>query len=76
MRRTSLLATTWLTAALFVVAACAGVAEKDRYNLFNPTPVNKMRGFSTDRPPLSPRSQPMGQPLINDVQAERHKSAE
>jgi len=52
MRRTWLLATTWLTAAgLLVMAACAGPNEKDQYNLFNPTPADKMRNFSTDRPP-------------------------
>jgi hypothetical protein len=53
MRRTPLLAAMWLTAILLVVAACSGSKEKDQYNLFNPTPVDKMRDFSTDRPPFS-----------------------
>ena len=51
MRLTWLLATTWLTAGLLVMAACAGRNEKDQYNLFNPTPADKMRSFSTDQPP-------------------------
>ena len=51
MRRTWLLATAWLTASLLMMAACAGRNEKDQYNLFNPTPADKMRGFSTDQPP-------------------------
>ena len=51
MRRTWLLATTWLTASLLMMAACAGRNEKDQYNLFNPTPADKMRSFSTDQPP-------------------------
>jgi hypothetical protein len=51
MRDTLLLATTWLTAGLLLVVACAGADEKDQYNLFNPTPADKMRAFSTDRPP-------------------------
>ena len=53
MRRTPLLATTWLMAVLLVVAACSGSGEKDHYNLLNPTPVDQMRDFSTDRPPFS-----------------------
>lgn len=51
MRRPLLLATTWLTAGLLVMAACAGRNEKDQYNVFNPTPADKMRSFSTDQPP-------------------------
>jgi hypothetical protein len=38
------------------MAACAGPNEKDQYNLFHPTPADKMRNFSTDRPPST--SQP------------------
>jgi hypothetical protein len=34
-----------------VTAACAGPNAKDQYNVFNPTPADKMRGFSTDRLP-------------------------
>ena len=51
MWRTWLLTATWLTAGLLVMAACAGRNEKDQYNLFNPTPADKMRRFSTDQPP-------------------------
>jgi hypothetical protein len=51
MWRTWLLTATWLTAGLLMMAACAGRNEKDQYNLFNPTPADKMRGFSTDQPP-------------------------
>jgi len=51
MRLTWLLATTWLAAGLVVMAACTGPNEKDQYNLFNPTPADKKRNFSTDRPP-------------------------
>jgi hypothetical protein len=51
MRRTWLLAATWLTAGLLATAACAGPNAKDQYNVFNPTPADKMRNFSTDQPP-------------------------
>lgn len=50
MRRTSLLVATWLTATLLMMAACAGPSGKHQYNLFNPTPADEMRNFSTDRP--------------------------
>ena len=54
MRRVSLLATTALGAALTIVAAAgASAGDKDQYTLFNPTPVDKMRDFSTDRPTKS-----------------------
>jgi hypothetical protein len=56
MRLTWLLATTWLTAGLLMAAACTGPNEKDQYNLFNPTPADKMRSFSTDQPPLTGQS--------------------
>jgi hypothetical protein len=56
MRLTWLLATTWLTAGLLMAAACAGPKEKDQYNLFNPTPADKMRSFSTDQPPSTGQS--------------------
>jgi hypothetical protein len=52
MRRALPLAMAWLMAGLFVAPACA--AAEDQYNLFNPTPVDKMRDFSTDQPPLGP----------------------
>ena len=55
MRRTWLLTATWLTAGLVVMAACAGPNAKDQYNVFNPTPANKMRSFSTDQPPSTGR---------------------
>jgi hypothetical protein len=42
-----------LTAGLIVAAAQAGAGEKDQYTLFNPTPVDKMRAFNTDRPTKS-----------------------
>jgi hypothetical protein len=51
MWRRWLLTATWLTAGLLMMAACAGRNEKDQYNLFNPTPADKMRKFSTDQPP-------------------------
>jgi hypothetical protein len=51
LQRTWFLATTWLTASLLMMAACAGRNEKDQYNVFNPTPADKMRSFSTDQPP-------------------------
>src|ERR1043165_5516148 len=51
MRRASFLTTTCLTASMIIAAA--GAADKDQYNLFNPTPVDKMRAFSTDRPTKS-----------------------
>ena len=54
MRHVSLLMTTALGAALVVVAAgSASVGDKDQYTLFNPTPVDKMRAFNTDRPTKS-----------------------
>jgi len=53
MRRASLWATTGLTAGLMVAAADASAGEKDQYTLFNPTPVDKMRAFNTDRPTKS-----------------------
>src|SRR5258705_2765484 len=51
MRRASLMTTTWLDAGAMVVAARDG--DKDQYNLFNPTPTDKMRAFNTDRPTKS-----------------------
>src|SRR5258707_3196764 len=46
--------TTALGAALVVVAAgSASAGDKDQYTLFNPTPVDKMRAFNTDRPTKS-----------------------
>src|SRR5258708_10584895 len=54
MRRVSLLMTTALGAALVVVATGgASAGDKDQYTLFNPTPVDKMRTFNTDRPTKS-----------------------
>ena len=54
MRCVSLLATTALGAALVVVAAgSASAGDNDPYTLFNPTPVDKMRAFNTDRPTKS-----------------------
>jgi hypothetical protein len=53
MRCTLLLAAAWLAAGLLVVTACGGADEKNQYNLFNPTPADKMRSFSTDQPPSS-----------------------
>src|SRR3981081_2821612 len=54
MRRVSLLMTTALRAALVVVATgSARAGDKDQYTLFNPTPVDKMRAFNTDRPTKS-----------------------
>ena len=53
MRRASLLATTGLAAGLMVAAGDASADDKDQYTLFNPTPVDKMRAFNTDRPTKS-----------------------
>src|SRR5580700_10003350 len=54
MRRVSPLMTTALGAALVVVATgSASAGDKDQYTLFNPTPVDKMRAFNTDRPTKS-----------------------
>jgi hypothetical protein len=53
MQRASLLATTGLAAGLMVAAADASAGDKDQYTLFNPTPVDKMRDFNTDRPTKS-----------------------
>ena len=53
MRHALLRAITGLAAGLFVVQTDASAGEKDRYTLFNPTPVDQMRGFSTDRPTKS-----------------------
>lgn len=53
MRCASLLATTALTASIIVTAGGASAGDKDQYNLFNPTPVDKMRAFNTDRPTKS-----------------------
>jgi hypothetical protein len=53
MRRALLLATMGLVAVLMVATVDASADDKDQYTLFNPTPVDKMRGFSTDRPTKS-----------------------
>jgi hypothetical protein len=53
MRRASPLATMGLAAGLMVAAADASAGDKDQYTLFNPTPVDKMRDFNTDRPTKS-----------------------
>jgi hypothetical protein len=53
MRRASLLTTTCLTASMIFAAVGASAGDKDQYNLFNPTPVDKMRAFNTDRPTKS-----------------------
>src|SRR5882762_8527575 len=53
MRCASLWAATGLAAGLIVAAADASAGEKDQYTLFNPTPVDKMRAFNTDRPTKS-----------------------
>jgi hypothetical protein len=37
----------------------AKTTDTSQYTLFNPTPADKMRGFSTDRPPSPPST---GQP--------------
>jgi hypothetical protein len=50
MRCTSLLATIGLMAGVLVLSGCGRANEKDQYNLFNPTPAEKMRPFSTDLP--------------------------
>jgi hypothetical protein len=47
------MATTYLAAGWIAVAADARAGDKDQYNLFNPTPVDKMRAFNTDRPTKS-----------------------
>jgi hypothetical protein len=53
MRRALLLATMGLVAVLMVATVDASADDKDQYTLFNPTPVDKMRAFSTDRPTKS-----------------------
>ena len=52
MGRSSLLITTCVAAGLMLTAV-AKADDKDQYNLFNPTPVDKMRDFNTDRPTKS-----------------------
>ncbi len=52
MGRSSLSITTCVAAGLMLTAA-AKADDKDQYNLFNPTPVDKMRDFNTDRPTKS-----------------------
>src|SRR5437773_6530193 len=62
MKLQSLLATTAAAAAICLAAASAlgdqptpaqKAADKSQYTLFNPTPNDKMRDFSTDRPTKS-----------------------
>jgi hypothetical protein len=53
MRHALLPATMGLVAVLMVATVDASADDKDQYTLFNPTPVDKMRGFSTDRPTKS-----------------------
>jgi hypothetical protein len=53
MRCASLWTTTCLTAGVILAAVPASADDKDQYNLFNPTPVDKMRAFNTDRPTKS-----------------------
>src|SRR5215510_9239911 len=53
MRCASLRTTTCLAALIVMAAGGASADDKDQYNLFNPTPVDKMRAFSTDRPTKS-----------------------
>jgi hypothetical protein len=53
MRCASLLATTALAASLVMTASGASAGDNDQYTLFNPTPVDKMRAFNTDRPTKS-----------------------
>ena len=53
MRRALLLATMGLVAVLMVATVDASADDKNQYTLFNPTPVDKMRAFSTDRPTKS-----------------------
>jgi len=52
MQRWSLMATAWLAAGL-LTAVDASAGDSDYYTLFNPTPTDKMRAFSTDRPTKS-----------------------
>jgi len=53
MRHALLPATMGLVAVLMVATVDASADDKDQYTLFNPTPVDKMRDFSTDRPTKS-----------------------
>ena len=55
MRPASLLVATLLTAGILAMAACSRSNTKDQYNVFNPTPADKMRSFSTDQPPSTGR---------------------
>ena len=42
-----------LSAGIVMAAGNASADDKDQYNLFNPTPTDKMRAFNTDRPTKS-----------------------
>ncbi len=53
MRCASLWTTTCLAAGVLFGTVPASADDKDQYNLFNPTPVDKMRAFNTDRPTKS-----------------------
>src|SRR5260370_4850374 len=52
MGRSSLSITTCVAAGLMLTAA-AKADDKDQYNIFNPTPTDKMRDFNTARPTKS-----------------------
>jgi hypothetical protein len=45
--------TVGLAAGILMAAGNASADDKDQYNLFNPTPTDKMRAFNTDRPTKS-----------------------
>jgi hypothetical protein len=49
MRRIS----AWTATALVAAGSAVEAADNDQYTLFNPTPVDQMRAFNTDRPTKS-----------------------
>jgi hypothetical protein len=53
MRFSLVLSTSWLVLGAALAAADARAEDKSQYTLFNPTPVDKMRDFNTDRPTKS-----------------------
>jgi len=53
MRRSLVFSTIWFGLGAALTAADAKAQDKSQYTLFNPTPVDKMRDFNTDRPTKS-----------------------
>jgi hypothetical protein len=53
MRRSSVLSTSWFVLGAALAPVEAKAEDESQYTLFNPTPVDKMRAFNTDRPTKS-----------------------